>query len=182
MTDAVTEAAEMLEEVENLPVTHAPTMGALQKVNYTHLDMIDYMLCNPACSLNDLALRYGYTAGWISNVRASDAWKAAFAKRRAEVTDDVIEENIKERMEGITMVSLEHRKEQLEAPVVADNVVLKAVELGAKGMGLGGNAPVTQLPAADHLEFLSKRLVALQKKVRTEIIEGEVIVEEGEKL
>lgn len=178
MTDAA-ESDVMVEELTQLPVTHAPTMGALQKVSYTHLDMIDYMICNPACSLSDLAARYGYTAGWISNVRASDAWKAAFAKRRAEMTDDIVEGTVKERMEGITLLSLERLKEKLEAPVVADNVVLKAVELGAKGMGLGGNAPVSQTPAADHLAHLAERLVKLQDNVRGRLIEGTVI-KEGE--
>ena len=172
------EVTGMLEEVENLPVTHAPTMGNLQKVKYTHLDMIDFMICNPACSMNELAMRYGYSAGWISNIRASDAWKAAFAKRRAEVTDDVVEGNVKERMEGITLLSLEKLREKLEAPVVSDNVVLKAVELGAKGMGLGGNAPITQIPAADHLAQLANRLIDLQTGIREKVIEGTVI-EEG---
>ena len=175
----MTDAGEMVEELEQLPVNHAPTMGALQKVSYTHLDMIDYMLCNPACSLSDLAMRYGYTAAWISNVRASDAWKAAFAKRRAETTDDIVEGTIKERMEGITMLSLERLQEKLEAPVVSDNVVLKAVELGAKGMGLGGNAPVSQVPAADHLAQLANRLIDLQDGIRSKVIEGTVI-KEGE--
>lgn len=161
----------MLEEIS----THAPTMGNLQKVSYTHLDMIDYMICNPACSLSDLALRYGYTAGWISNVRASDAWKAAFAKRRAEMTDDVVEGTVKERMEGITLLSLEKLKEKLEAPVVSDNVVLKAVELGAKGMGLGGNAVPDRPTGADHLAHLADRLIDLQSKVREKPVEGTTI-------
>lgn len=169
----------MVEELAQLPVTHAPTMGALKTVSYTHLDMIDFMLCNPSCSLKDLALRYGYTAAWISNVRASDAWKAAFAKRRAETTDDIVEGTIKERMEGVTMLSLERLQEKLEAPVVSDNVVLKAVELGAKGMGLGGNAPVSQIPAADHLAQLANRLIDLQDGIRAKVVEGTVL-EEGE--
>ena len=160
-----------MEELE-----HAPTMGNIAKVSYTHLDMIDYMLCNPACSLRDLAVRYGYTIGWISNVRASDAWKAAFAKRRAEMTDDVVEGTIRERMEGLTMLSLERLQEKLSAPVVSDNVVLKAVELGARGMGLGSDAPSSQIPAADHLAQLANRLIDLQTQVRKRpgaVVEGE---------
>ena len=164
-----------------MPAPRAPTMGRLQKVRYTHLDMIDYMLCNPHSSLAELGTRYGYTVGWICNVQASDAWKAAFAKRRAEVTDDVVEGTVKERMEGITLLSLERLKEKLEQPVVADNVVLKAVELGAKGMGLGGNAvaaPAT--PAGDHLAQLANRLIDLQEGVRAQVrpVEGTTIDQE----
>ncbi len=64
--------------------------------------------------------------------------------------------------------------EKLDAPVVSDQVVLKAVELGAKAMGVGGNAaPV--VPQGDHLSRLADRLIALQSSVRKgETYEGQV--------
>lgn len=164
----------MLDELEHLPARSAPTMGNVAKVSYTHLDMIDFMLCNPGCTLADLARRYGYSVGWICNVQASDAWKSAFAKRRGDMTDAVVEQNVKERLEGITILSLERLKQKLEAPMVSDNVVLRAVELGAKAMGVGGNAPTQQTPAADHLAQLANRLIDLQSKVRGRTLEGEV--------
>lgn len=174
MDTILEDSVELTSAVED----HAPTMGNLAKVRYTHLDMIDYMICNPAMKMGDLALRYGYTAGWISNVQASDAWKAAFAKRRSEVTDDMVAQSVKDRMEGITLLSLERLQDKLEQPTVSDQVVLKAVELGAKGMGLGGNAPpVNVVPAGDHLAQLAERLVNLQTNIRTKIIEGEVVEE-----
>ena len=169
----------MLEEIEQTPGRPAPTMGNLAKVSYTHLDMIDFMLCNPGCRLEDLARRYGYSIGWICNVQASDAWKSAFAKRRGDMTDELVEQNVKERMEGITILSLERLKQKLEAPVVSDNVVLRAVELGAKAMGVGGNAPTQQTPAADHLAQLANRLIDLQSKVRARTFDGEVVNSQG---
>ena len=157
----------MVEELTALPATHAPTMGNLAKVSYTHLDMIDFMLMHPGWKLEDLAKRYGYSIGWICNIQASDAWKSAFAARRAEIMDPVVENNVKERMEGITLLSLERLKQKLEAPVVSDQVVLRAVELGARGLGLGGNAaPVPPPTAGDHLARLAERLIELQSKVR----------------
>ena len=33
----------------------APTMGNLQKINYSHADMIDYIISKPGCTQNDLA-------------------------------------------------------------------------------------------------------------------------------
>ena len=157
----------------------APTMGRLGRVKYTHLDMIDYILANPAASLSELAVRYGYTVPWISNVMASDAWKAAMHARRAEMVDPVLVATITERFEGMTRQSLERLQEKLAAPNVSDNVVLKALELGAKGLGIGGNAPPPPPPAADHLAQLANRLIALQSSIRQgvshEIIDVEAV-------
>lgn len=155
-----------MDEIEEL-LTHAPTMGALAKVRYSHLDMIDYILANPGAGLRDIGARYGYTIGWISNVMASDAWKAAMAARRTEMVDPVLAATITQRFEGVTRLSLQRLQEKLEAPQVSDMVVLKAVELGAKAMGIGGNAAAVPVPPpADHLVQLATRLIALQAQVR----------------
>ena len=149
----------------NYSTATAPTMGTLAKISYSHVDMIDYIIAHPGCGLKELAGRYGYTIGWISNIQASDAWKAAMAKRRSELVDPLLHATIAERFEGITALSLERLREKLEAPQVSDNVVLKAVELGAKALSLGGHAPPVA-PAHDHLATLAARLIELQSNVR----------------
>jgi len=146
--------------------THAPTMGKLAKLRYSHTDMIDFIIANPQVSQGDLAARYGYSQSWISNVMASDAWKSQFASRRAEVVDPVLGLSMNERFEAMASRSLERLMERLDAPAVSDNVILKAVELGAKAMGVGGNAPPAA-PPGDHLAVLAARLIELQSKVRT---------------
>jgi len=143
----------------------AATMGRLDKIGYTHEDMIDFIIANPGVSQGALAARYGYTESWISNVMASDAWQAAMAARRGELIDPVLKLSIDERFRGLTLQSLARLQEKLEAPVVSDNVVLRALELGAKAMGVGGNAPPPP-PAADHLAQLANRLIELQSNVR----------------
>ena len=145
--------------------TQAPTMGTVAKVNYSHTDMIDFIIANPGITQNHLAARYGYTVGWVSNVMASDAWQSAMAARRSEICDPVLVATVEERFKGITLLSLERLRQKLEAPQVSDQVVLKAVELGAKAVGVGGNA-VPQVPAGDHLAQLANRLIELQSKVR----------------
>ncbi len=144
----------------------APTMGNLQKIGYSHTDMIDFIISNPGITQNALAARYGYSVGWISNVMASDAWQSALAARRAEICDPVLVATVEERFKGITLLSLERLKQKLEAPQVSDNVVLRAVELGAKALGVGGNAPQAQAPQGDHLAALANRLIDLQSRVR----------------
>ena len=144
----------------------APTMGTVAKMRYSHIDMIDYIISNPGCRLQDIAARYGYTIGWISNIQASDAWKSAMAARRTEMVDPLLHATIQERFEGITALSLQRLQEKLEAPQVSDNVVLRAVELGARAMGVGGNAPPPPPPSQDHLAQLANRLIELQSGIR----------------
>ncbi len=152
----------------------APTMGNLAKVGYSHTDMIDFIIANPGCTQNHLASRYGYSVGWVSNVMASDAWQSAMAARRSEICDPVLVASVEERFKGITLLSLERLKQKLEAPAVSDNVVLRAVELGAKAMGVGGNA-APAVPQGDHLAALANRLIELQSRVRLAHSQGDVV-------
>lgn len=135
------------------------------KVRYSHQDMIDHILANPHTTQRALATRYGYTEGWVCNVMASDAWQSAFAARRAEVVDPVLLMSIEERMKGITIRSAERLMEKLDAPQVSDQTVLRALELGAKSLGIGGNAPPKD-SGTDHLARLADRLIDLQSNVR----------------
>ena len=155
---------------------------AVEKCNYSHADMIDFIIAHPGCTQNDLAARYGYTAGWVSRVMSSDAWGAMMAKRRGELVDPTLVATINERFTALADRSLTRLMEKLDQPVVSDNVVLKAVELGAKALGVGGNAAPTA-PAADHLAQLANRLLDLQTGVRARaklleegVIDGEVKV------
>lgn len=134
--------------------------GVVAKMSYTHEDMIDFIIANPGVSQGQLAARYGYTQAWICQVMQSDAWQSMAAKRRTEIVDPVLLSSVNERFAAMTVRSLERLMEKLDAPQVSDNVVLKAVELGARAMGVGGNA-APQPPAGDHLAELAKRLIAL---------------------
>ena len=163
----------VLKEIEEMP-------PAIAKIRYTHTDMIDFILANPGCSQNSIAARYGYSVGWVSRVMSSDAWQSAMAARRSEVVDPSLVATVDERFRALTMRSLDRLQEKLDAPMVSDNVVLKAVELGARAMGIGGNAtPPTPPPAGDQLATLALRLIDLQSRIRSQpitIIEGEVIM------
>lgn len=155
----------MTDEIALAPATHAPTMGNLAKIRYSHTDMIDFIIAHPGCTQNALAARYGYSAGWVSNIMASDAWQSAMAARRGELVDPTLVATIDERFRGIALQSLTRLMQKLEAPQVSDQVVLRAVELGAKALGIGGNAPPAA-PPHDHLAQLANRLIDLQAGVR----------------
>lgn len=147
------------------PFAAEPARQAIAKVRYTHEDMIDFIITNPGVSQGAIARRYGYTESWVSLVMSSDAWKSAMAKRREELVDPTLLATINERFAAMTARSLERLMEKLDAPTVPDNVVLRAVELGAKAMGVGGNA-VPAPPPADHLAQLANRLIDLQSNIR----------------
>jgi len=136
------------------------------KVRYTHDAMIDMIVENPWVSQNELAVRFGYTPAWVSVVMASDVFKEKLALRRTELVDPAIQATLKERFEAVVARSLSVLQEKLAAPssVVPDQLALRAAELGAKALGLGGNAPppAPTLPS-NHLELLAARLVALQQ-------------------
>ncbi len=140
-------------------------MGVVAKMRYSHQDMIDFMIANPSVSQGALAARYGYSQAWISNVMASDAWKSMVAARRAELVDPVLSMTLQEKFGALAEKSIEVLMTKLSAPVVSDNVALKAAELGAKAVGIGGNA-APQSPQQDHLAALANRLIDLQSNIR----------------
>lgn len=160
-------AADLLDELSQSNPAPRPDrkVNAVAKVNYSHVDMIDCIIANPSISQGQLAARYGYTQAWICQVMQSDAWQSLAAKRRAEIVDPTLLATINERFQAMTVRSLERLMEKLDAPQVSDNVVLKAVELGARAMGVGGNAPPSA-PPQDHLARLAERLIDLQAGVR----------------
>jgi hypothetical protein len=174
----------------NVPAAHAmlselqdeAPRGVIAKMRYSHDDMVDFIISNPGISQNAVAARYGYSVGWLSQVMSSDAWQNKMAERRAELVDPTLVATIEERFRGLTNRSLDRLMEKLDAPQVSDQVVLRAVELGAKAMGIGGNAQPPAPPPADHLAALAQRLVALQTGVRTQLSQGIIINGQAEEL
>lgn len=153
----------------------APTMGALQKVRYSHAAMIDLIIENPWISQNEIAARFGYTPAWISNVFASDAFQSAMAVRRDEIIDPALKATVQERFRALVIQSLERLQGFLAAPACPPAVALKAAELGAKALGLGGHAPPPPPPASDRLERLAERIIQLNHQPQGEVIDAQVI-------
>lgn len=140
----------------------APTMGRLAKVRYSHKAMIDLIIENPYLSQNQIAEMFGFTAGWVSNVLASEAFQAAMAARREEIIDPTLKATIRERFDALVRLSLDRLQEKLAHPQVSDQVALRCAELGAKALGVGGHAPAARVEiSADRLERLAANLLVL---------------------
>lgn len=181
---AVAAGDQLLEELgTRAPVpSTAPTMGRLKRISYTHDALIDLILAHPELDQNELAAHFGYTPGWISNILASDAFQLKMAQRREEVIDPDLKATLEERFRALVIRSLNVLQAKLNAPVVSDNVALRAAELGAKALGLGGHAsPPPQAPAADRLLRLAERLVALKSPQEGMTIDGQVTATETQR-
>lgn len=154
----------------------APSMGRLKRVSYTHDALIDLIIAHPELDQNQLAAYFGYTPGWISNILASDAFQLKMANRREEVIDPDLKATLEERFRALVIRSLKVLETKLSQSTVSDNVALRAAELGAKALGLGGHSSVPpQSPPADRLLRLAERLVALRQPQEKEVIDGKVL-------
>jgi hypothetical protein len=150
-----------------------PPIGGAKppKMRYSHDAMVDMIIANPHMTQNQLAAAFGYTPAWVSTIMSSDAFKAKLQNRKEEVVDPALLMTIEEKFKGLTERSLAVLTEKLSQPaqMIPDNLALRAAELGAKALGVGGNAPTSQQHLhVDHLSVLAGRLVELNKPARAE--------------
>jgi len=153
-------------------------VAEIQKISYTHQAMIDLIIADPAISQDRLATHFGYTPAWICQVVNSDAFQAMLATRRAEIVNPELSATVEERFRSMTSRALQVVQDKLSMPsnCVPDNLALKAIELGAKALAVGGNAP-PEPPG--RLERLAERLLTLQQQPAApleRIIDAEVQV------
>lgn len=138
---------------------------------YSHEALADAKIANPLISQKELADMFGYSQSYISTLMCSDAFQEIYAKRRGETADPLIKEELEARFKAVTQRSLDvlQRKLELPATQISDALLLKAIELGAKGSNIGGFAAAAPVappaaPAADRLVELAKRLEALSPR------------------
>lgn len=151
----------------------------VEKLRYSHEAMIDLIITDPWISQGKIAKTFGYTESWVCLVMQSDAFQSKLAERKNDLVDPIIRATIEERFRAMLTKSLEILQEKLSRPTdkISDSTVLKAIELGAKAMGIGGNAPPPP-PAVDRLEKLAERLLILQPANNLKLVEGVTIEQE----
>lgn len=154
----------------------------LQKVRYSHEAMADMLIADPTISQNSIAAYFGRTPTWISIVINSDAFQSYYAARKAELIDPELIATIRERLQALTVRSLQVLQEKMMRPVdqISDNLALKAAELGAKGLGVGGNAPPPPPPnPAEYLPAIAERLMRLQGRNQQPVSDVHFIEQRG---
>lgn len=160
-----------MEELGQEPGLPATRPGP-KKLNYSHEALVDLMVQNPWMTQRAMAAAFGYTESWVCNIIASDAFQVKLAARREEIVDPVLRASLAERARGLVLQSITILQRELEKPQVPPNVALRAFELGAKAVGMGGNAPPTAppAPAADRLVHLAERLTGLLANAREGVV------------
>lgn len=147
------------------PVAAADPPRAHYKT-YTHEALADLRILNPGMKLTELAAHFGRSPSALSTLMASDAFQMILARRREHLEEPLLREEIDARFKAVTQRSLEVLQEKLAMPVaqIPDALVLKAIELGAKGSTLPGFVAATApapAPAGDRLAHLAQRLESL---------------------
>ncbi len=171
-------------ENNNQLAGYSPERPQVDKVRYTHEAMIDLMISNPGISQNAIAKHFGYSASWVCTILASDAFQMQLAARRHELVDPQITASIEERFKALANASVDRLLEHLTQPAVQSDpeVMIKAAALGAKALGLGGNAPQKQIVIStdDRLNNLSSKLTHLLKQAHERGIVDVLVTEKKE--
>lgn len=140
----------------------------LKVVHYSHDAMIDIIVGEPTVKQNELAAMFGKSVPWISRIIGSDAFQAALAKRRADISDPYLIASIEERFKGVVTQSLEIVAQKLQDTQNVD-LALKTLDVGVKALGYGArggqsgngqtNQFIIQLPskANDASEWVENR-------------------------
>lgn len=146
------------------PATGA-ARGGIAKVSYSHEAMADLILSNPAIDQNELAAHFGYTAGWVSQVIASDAFQAFIAERKDVIVDPVLRAAVDESFKGLVLQSISILRRKLDANP-SDQLVVEVFKNSAKALGYGAR-PQAVLNVAGNVSLIgvlqqapAERLVA----------------------
>lgn len=146
----------------------APRAG-IAKVRYTHEALIDMIVTNPWISQDSLAAYFGYSASWISTIINSDAFQAALHKRKMELVDPALKEQIDQTFDILIRRSQEILMARLQSPEVSDNTALRTLELASRSRGYGARQePLT--PPGDvhiHLENMKGNLIGLLRREKS---------------
>lgn len=125
---------------------YAQTPNRIKKTRYNHDAMIDVLIAEPEITQRKLAERFGRTEAWISVIIGSDAFQAALAKRREELSDPYLVASIEERLNGLAQQSIQVLTEKLESTRNPD-LAVKGLEIAAKALGFGArpSGPTTPI-------------------------------------
>lgn len=158
------------------------SVARIQKTAYSHEAMIDMIIANPRITQNQLATEFGYSVPWVSRVMGSDAFQAALARRRDEITDPFLIATMEEKFRGLVDQSLNVLAEKLAATQSAD-LALKTLDVGVKALGFGAreknvtnnNSFVVALPgkSASAEDWIATRVARTPVPPPAQVIENQ---------
>jgi hypothetical protein len=145
---------------------------------YSAEAVVDLMLARPGLYLKEYAQIIGRSPVWLRTIMNTDSFRAQYHAKAGRVVDPLIQEEVKNRFDTMLKRSLEVLQEKMERPAqdIPDNLVLKAIELGAKANSVGGfssapPAPAPTLSAEERLAKLANGLTSIGAKLAGEVID-----------
>jgi len=164
-------------DADLLPSPPPMRRQAIAKVGYSHEGMCDMILADPTISQDELALRFGYTAPWISQIICSDAFKALLAKRRDKLVDPIVAASIKQQFDGLAARCLEVLRAHTnkKADEVPPQLAMQALKVASQALGYGARPETTRVEVniTAQLEMLGSNLEALLDRKSSRIIDAE---------
>lgn len=146
---------------------------------YSHEAMVDLMIQHPEWNHAELASYFGRSQGFMAAVLASDAFQQVLEPRRHLVLDPTLAATLDERFRALAIRSATVLQHKLEATDVNDLTVLKALEVGAKALGMGlkpkvsDEPPKLEAPATGAQAIADKIMHAMQQRKNAEAIDVE---------
>lgn len=139
--------------------------GALVRA-YTPQAMIEVMIAHPDWALAQYAREFGRTKGWMASVLASESFQQTMAPYKHQILNPAITATMEERVRALAIRSMDVLQEKLDSKEVSDLVVLKATELGIKGLGMGQvkEADKPNTPTVGVEELADKLVNALNRQ------------------
>ena len=170
----------LLDEVSTASPESLDAANRAPRLRYRHEALIDLMIAHPEYDQNEFAAALGYTASWLSTIICSDSFQAALAERRDEIVDPQLKATVQEQLKGVLARSLEIVRKKLDGPAehVEAQLALRAMELSSRALGYGARDVVPQQTPNHlhlHIESLGDNLVAVLRKKKAEVLEGEVV-------
>lgn len=127
--------------------------NAIAKVGYSHDALIDEIVTNPSISQGALAAKFGYTAGWVSQVVNSDAFRERLAQRREDVVDPVLRMSLEERIRGAVDKSIQVILDKLETtPNI--NAAIRVLEHGSRALGYGARVNMPSVAVTTYVALV----------------------------
>lgn len=157
---------------------------AIEKVSYSHDKMIDLIIANPRIKQDHLAQYFGYTPAWVSRIMSSDAFRLRMEQRREELVNPIITATLEERFADLALRGAAIMQEKLDNPAVMVTFAdaAKAVEIGAKGLAVGGfgskvsvdvNANIDLRGALEEAQRRREQLIGATIDVAVTVVEEE---------
>ena len=146
---------------------------------YSHDLMIDLIIANPHFTHKQLAGHFGRKTGWFASIIASTGFQAALELRKGEIVDPSLTASMPERLAALAVRALDVLQDKLDSKEVSEFIVVKAAELGVKGLGLGNATTTINVnPQAGNIESIADRLVSALQKQRENVRRPETVVQD----